>query len=102
MSCAWCCRSAFRFVYGWVYSGMLLVWFVLAAVIPAVIITLTARTARELILVLQLTSFAALGYGVLLGVGIRLLTAVAAEQQRAELAALRRRATPRTRRLQRG
>ncbi|GAA1314555.1 1,4-dihydroxy-2-naphthoate polyprenyltransferase [Leucobacter albus] len=55
-------------MFGWAYSGMLLVWFVLAAVIPAIIITLTARTARELILVLQLTSFAALGYGVLLGI----------------------------------
>ena len=55
-------------VFGWAYSGMMLVWFVLAAVIPAVIITLTARTARELIIVLQLTSFAALAYGVLLGV----------------------------------
>lgn len=55
-------------LYGWAYSGMILVWFVLAAVIPAVIITITARTARELILVLQLTSFAALGYGVLLGI----------------------------------
>ena len=55
-------------LYGWAYSGMILVWFVLAAVIPAVIITITARTARELILVLQLTSFAALAYGVLLGI----------------------------------
>lgn len=55
-------------LYGGVYSGMLLVWFVLAAVIPAAIITMTARTARELILVLQLTSVAALAYGVLLGI----------------------------------
>lgn len=55
-------------MYGWVYSGMILVWFVMAAVIPAIIITLTAKTARELIIVLQLTSFAALAYGVLLGI----------------------------------
>lgn len=55
-------------LYGAVYSGMVLVWFVLAAVIPSVIITLTARTAKELILVLQLTSFGALAYGVLLGI----------------------------------
>lgn len=56
-------------LYGAVYSGMLLVWFVLIPVIPAAIITLTARTARELILVLQITSVAALAYGVLLGIG---------------------------------
>ncbi|WP_053351334.1 1,4-dihydroxy-2-naphthoate polyprenyltransferase [Leucobacter musarum] len=48
--------------------GMILVWFVLLLVIPAIIITLTAKTPRELIIVLQLTSFAALAYGVLLGI----------------------------------
>lgn len=55
-------------IYYVVYPGMLLVGFVLIAVIPCIIITLTAKTARELILVLQLTSLAALAYGVLLGV----------------------------------
>ena len=55
-------------MYGFAYSGMVLVGFVLAAVIPAIVITITARTARELILVLQLTSFAALAYGILLGI----------------------------------
>ena len=55
-------------IYGAVYSGMLLVWFVLAIVIPCIVITITAKTARELIIVLQLTSLAALVYGVLLGV----------------------------------
>lgn len=55
-------------LYSAVYSGMLLVWFVLIAVVPCIIITLTAKTARELILVLQLTSVSALAYGVLLGV----------------------------------
>jgi 1,4-dihydroxy-2-naphthoate octaprenyltransferase len=34
--------------------------------VPAVIIALTAKTARELILVLQLTSFTGLGYALLL------------------------------------
>ena len=55
-------------VYFMVYPGMLLVWFVLVLVIPAIVITLWARTARELVLVLGLTSLAALAYGVLLGV----------------------------------
>lgn len=55
-------------VYGAVHPGMVLVWLVLIVVVPCVIITLTARTARELILVLGLTSLATLAYGVLLGV----------------------------------
>lgn len=54
-------------MYFAVYPNMLYVGFVLFAVIPSIIITLTAKTARELILVLQLTSLAALAYGVLLG-----------------------------------
>lgn len=55
-------------LYGALLPGMLFVWFVLIAVIPCAIITLTAKTPRELILVLQLTSISALAYGVLLGV----------------------------------
>lgn len=55
-------------LYAVAQPGMILVWFVLLLVIPAIIITLTAKTPRELIIVLQLTSFAALAYGVLLGV----------------------------------
>lgn len=55
-------------LYGVGHSGMVLVWFTLIAVLPSIVITLTAKTPRELILVLQLTSFAALAYGVLLGV----------------------------------
>nr|WP_245190274.1 1,4-dihydroxy-2-naphthoate polyprenyltransferase [Leucobacter exalbidus] len=54
-------------IYVMVYPGMVLVWLVLFMTVPAVIIALTAKTPRELILVLQLTSFAALAYGVLLG-----------------------------------
>ncbi|QIK63582.1 1,4-dihydroxy-2-naphthoate polyprenyltransferase [Leucobacter viscericola] len=55
-------------LYGTLLPGMILVWFVLVLVLPAVIIVITAKTPRELILVLQLTSFAALAYGVLVGV----------------------------------
>ena len=55
-------------IYFAVYPGMLLVWFVLLLVIPACVIVLWAKSARELILALALTSFAALAYGVLLGV----------------------------------
>ncbi|KAF5291000.1 hypothetical protein FQR65_LT20533 [Abscondita terminalis] len=56
-------------LFGLVNPGMVLSWFVLLLVIPAVIIVITARTPRELIIVLQLTSFAALAYGVLIGIG---------------------------------
>jgi len=55
-------------VYGAVHPGMLLVWLVLIIVVPSCVITLWARTARELIIVLGLTSLAALAYGVLLGI----------------------------------
>ncbi|QIM15735.1 1,4-dihydroxy-2-naphthoate polyprenyltransferase [Leucobacter insecticola] len=58
---------ALPLIYGPLQSGMILVWFVLLLVAPAILIVLTAKTPRELILVLQLTSFAALAYGVLLG-----------------------------------
>ncbi|MBO1901573.1 1,4-dihydroxy-2-naphthoate polyprenyltransferase [Leucobacter weissii] len=51
-----------------IYPGMVLVWLVLLAVIPACIIALLARSARELVVVLAVTSLAALAYGVLLGV----------------------------------
>jgi hypothetical protein len=39
-------------------------------VIPATLIAATARTAREQILVLKLTSFAALTFGVFFGYGL--------------------------------
>ncbi|UOQ59794.1 1,4-dihydroxy-2-naphthoate polyprenyltransferase [Leucobacter rhizosphaerae] len=55
--------------FGLVNPGMLLVWFVLLLVAPCILIIITAKTPRELILVLQLTSLAALAYGVLLGIG---------------------------------
>ncbi len=55
-------------LFGYVYPGMVLVWLVMTIVLPIVIIVLTAKTPRELILVLQLTSLAALAYGVLIGI----------------------------------
>ncbi|WP_241982962.1 1,4-dihydroxy-2-naphthoate polyprenyltransferase [Cryobacterium sp. TMT1-2-1] len=47
-------------------------FFVLLLALPACLITVTAKTSRELILALQLTSLAALGYGVLLGLAFAL------------------------------
>lgn len=55
-------------LYAVVNPGMVLVWFVLLLVAPSVLIVITAKTPRELVLVLQLTSFAGLAYGVLLGI----------------------------------
>ncbi len=56
-------------VYGWFYPGLVLVFLALLLVVPVCIIMLTAKTAKELILVLQLTSIAALIYAILLAVG---------------------------------
>jgi 1,4-dihydroxy-2-naphthoate octaprenyltransferase len=47
-------------------------FFVLLLALPACLITVTAKTSRELILALQLTSLAALGYGILLGLAFAL------------------------------
>ncbi|MFT4232171.1 MAG: 1,4-dihydroxy-2-naphthoate polyprenyltransferase [Leucobacter sp.] len=55
-------------IFGFADPGMVLVWFVLLIVAPCVLIVITAKTPRELILALQLTSLAALAYGVLLGI----------------------------------
>lgn len=55
-------------LYQWADPGMLFVWFVLLAVVPALLIVWTASTARELVLALGITSVASLAYGVLLGV----------------------------------
>ncbi|MDM4762404.1 1,4-dihydroxy-2-naphthoate polyprenyltransferase [Galbitalea sp. SE-J8] len=52
------------------YPNALYVLFGLLAAIPAAVITLTARTPRELIWALQLTSLTALAYGVGLGAAI--------------------------------
>ncbi|KKI18756.1 MULTISPECIES: 1,4-dihydroxy-2-naphthoate polyprenyltransferase [unclassified Leucobacter] len=55
-------------LYVVVDPGMVLVWFVLFLAVPCAVIVLFAKTAKELVLVLALTSFAALAYGVLVGV----------------------------------
>ena len=52
------------------YSNAYLVFFALLAAVPAALITLTAKTAPELILALRLTALTALVYGVGLGVAI--------------------------------
>lgn len=54
------------------YPLAYLTFFVLLLVLPACLITVTAKTSRELVLALQLTSFAALGYGLLLGLAFAL------------------------------
>ncbi len=50
-----------------IYPLAPLTFFVLLLALPAALITLTAKTAKELILALKLTSFVALGYGLTLG-----------------------------------
>ncbi|MGA0568415.1 1,4-dihydroxy-2-naphthoate polyprenyltransferase [Rathayibacter sp. KR2-224] len=45
-------------------------FFTLIAALPAIVITLFARTPRELIIALQLTSFSALGYAAFLGAAL--------------------------------
>lgn len=52
------------------YPAVALVYFVLLLAIPACIITVTAKTSRELVLALQLASFSGLAYGILLGVAL--------------------------------
>ncbi|MGI9824312.1 1,4-dihydroxy-2-naphthoate polyprenyltransferase [Agromyces sp. Marseille-Q5079] len=54
------------------YPAAVLVFFALLLALPACVIVLTARTPRELILALQLTSFTALAYGIGLGLAIAL------------------------------
>lgn len=60
---------AVPFIYGVVHPGLVLTWLVLVLVIPAAVILLWSKTPREQVLVLALTSFAALAYGICLGVG---------------------------------
>ena len=52
------------------YPATLLGFLTLLIVAPATLIVLTAKTAKELILVLKLTSFAALGYALSLAAGL--------------------------------
>ncbi|MGO1809419.1 MAG: 1,4-dihydroxy-2-naphthoate polyprenyltransferase [Canibacter sp.] len=69
----YCLCVLFPFLVPAVYvifnPGLVLVFFVLFLVVPAMLIMLLAKTPKELILVLQLTSLAALAYGVLMGIG---------------------------------
>lgn len=51
------------------HPGQVLTFLALFIAIPACVVVLWAKTARELIIALALTSFAALAYGVLLGIG---------------------------------
>lgn len=57
-------------IVGWIYLGYsvaVLVFLTLFLALPATLITWTAKTGKELILALQLTSFTGLSYGLLLG-----------------------------------
>lgn len=56
-------------VYGLFYPQLVYTWMVLLIVIPAAVIMIWAKTSRELITVLALTSYAGLAYGVALGFG---------------------------------
>jgi 1,4-dihydroxy-2-naphthoate polyprenyltransferase len=52
------------------YTDAFYVYFALLAALPAVLITFTAKTPRELIIALQLTSLTALAFGIGLGAAI--------------------------------
>jgi 1,4-dihydroxy-2-naphthoate polyprenyltransferase len=54
------------------YPAAYLTYFVLLLALPACLITVTAKTSRELVLALKLTSFAGLGYGILLALAFAL------------------------------
>lgn len=61
---------AMLLLFGFLYPRAYFVFFALLAALPAVIITLTGRSAPEFILALKLTSFAALLYGVTLAAAL--------------------------------
>lgn len=61
---------AILFLFTLLYPATLIGFFVLLLVAPATLIVITAKTAKELILVLKLTSFAALGYAMALSFGL--------------------------------
>jgi 1,4-dihydroxy-2-naphthoate octaprenyltransferase len=58
------------FFFTLLYPASFLAFGALFLVAPATLIVLTAKTAKELILVLKLTSFAALTYALLLTLGL--------------------------------
>lgn len=55
-------------IYYVAYPGMILALFALVGAIPAVVIMLWAKSSREMILALAITSLTALAYGVLMGI----------------------------------
>ena len=58
------------FYFTLLYPASFLAYAAIFLVAPATLIVLTAKTAKELILVLKLTSFASLGYALLLTLGL--------------------------------
>ena len=58
------------FPYALIFSAAGFTYFVLFLLIPLTIIVATAETAKEYVLALKLTSFAALAYGLLLSYGL--------------------------------
>ena len=56
--------------YSVIYPATFFTWAVLFLLIPATLIVVTAKSPRELILALKLTSFASLLYAVLFGLGL--------------------------------
>ena len=67
-----CIRDSVPFVapaiYLVAYPGMIYTLFALFGAIPAAVIMLWARTSREMVLALAITSLTALAYGVLMGI----------------------------------
>lgn len=58
------------FPYPFIYPATIFAWASVLLVLPATLIVATAKTPKELILALKLTSFASLGYAVLFGIGL--------------------------------
>ncbi len=58
------------FPYPFLYPVTIFAWAAVLLVLPATLIVATAKTPKELILALKLTSFASLGYAVLFGLGL--------------------------------
>jgi 1,4-dihydroxy-2-naphthoate octaprenyltransferase len=59
--------------YPFIYPVTIFAWASVLLVLPATLILLTAKTPKELILTLKLTSFASLNYAVLFGIGLAAL-----------------------------
>ncbi len=56
--------------YPFIYPATIFAWGSVLLVLPATLIVATAKTPKELILALKLTSFASLSYAVLFGLGL--------------------------------